>query len=38
MIKSFALSIKMLNLLKCELRSIAKERGISGYKSMSKIN
>ena len=30
------LSIKMLNLLKSELRSIAKKRSISGYKSMSK--
>ena len=26
----------MLNLLKSELRSIAKKRSISGYKSMSK--
>ena len=35
-IKIFALSIKMLNLLKSELRSIAKKRSISVYKSMSK--
>ena len=34
--KNFALSIKMLNLLKSELRLIAKRRSISGYKSMSK--
>ena len=32
----FALSIKMLNLLKSELRLIAKKISISGYKSMSK--
>ena len=32
----FAPSIKMLNLSKSELRLIAKERSISGYKSMSK--
>ena len=37
-IKIFVSSTKMLNLLKSELRSIAKkkERSISGYKSMSK--
>ena len=35
-IKLFASSIKILNLLKSELRSIAKSKSISGYKSMSK--
>ena len=34
--KNFARSIKMLNLLKSELRLIVKKRSISGYKSMSK--
>ena len=38
-IKFFALSIKMLNLLKSELRSIAKKRSISGYtKYVKKLN
>ena len=32
----FALSIKMLNLLKNELILIAKKKSISGYKSMSR--
>ena len=36
MIKIFVPSIKILNLLKSELRSIAKKRNISGYKNMSK--
>ena len=34
--KIFVSSTNMLNLLKSELRSIAKKRSISGYKSMSK--
>ena len=35
-IKLFALSMKMLKLLKSELRSIAKKRSISGYKKLKK--
>ena len=37
-IKIFKRSIKMQNLSKNELRSIAEKRSINGYKSMSKMN